>query len=70
MTEYKRRIAIVEQSPDHYYIGIQFYYGPHKEWITDTRLTKRYPSYKEADQARKSLEKLGYLDPALYSHAM
>ena len=66
MIQYQTRITIVEQDTQNYYIGLEFYYPDH-DTSTYNRLTKNYSTYEEVEQTFRSLEDLGYLDPALYS---
>jgi hypothetical protein len=65
MVNFEIRLSIIECDVG-YYIGVETYHEHFNGWMSVKRITRHYPTYDEAAEAYHELERLGYLDPALY----
>lgn len=67
MEDFATRTTVLQGDGDTYYIGLQLYHSHFGGWTTLKTLSYRYNTYDEARRAYDKLERLGYMDPALYS---
>lgn len=68
MKHFSTRLSIIKVDDISYYIGLQFYHSD--TWMTFKHISHRYSSHAEAAASYEKLDRLGYMDPALYSHEL